>query len=346
MGTMSRSVDDPARLGRGFWLRAVAALALLGVWVGLTSTTRADPADARPGTSLSVAPLPESLPEESAARQLYRLLAATEQTSNAKDLRSALTDAEDLLGLEIPEADAEQDSAHDAHDVPTEFAQESLTLSEALAEAGLKAPQDQAARLFVSAAAVDDAARQTLADHGEQAPAQAGVDAVLGFESRPALTSLVKDLGPDVASGLAGTSCDAGHDDAPRLPKAVQGFANDSVASAKAAASRGSAFHTAAAEAGRLAYATRVVGQRQGSETFVDRADDLDGFVEGLQDLLPSGCAPLATTSVGATEALTDPSTTLSESQTALADRMRTAAAAMPAGTSREALAQLWWRLR
>ncbi|MGO3153188.1 MAG: hypothetical protein ACTIJJ_11310 [Galactobacter sp.] len=342
---MSGSQHDSSRPGLGMGLRVTAAVALLGVWVGLTSTTRADPADARPGTALSVTAT-ESLDEDSSARQLYRLLAATEATENAKDLRAALTQARDLLGLEIPEADAEADSVHDAHDIPTEFATSALDVSEALAKSGLKAPQDQAARLFVSAALIDDAARDTLEASGKHAPKGSGVDAVLGYDERPALTSVVGDLATALPSGLKGTSCDTTPDDTGRLAPARSGFADAPVTGARAAESRGLAFHAVGVEAGKLAYATRVVGQRQNSTVFLERADDLDGFVDGLQDLMPSGCAPVATTSVGATEALTDPTTTLSESQAALADRTRIAAAAMPVGESRLGLAKLWWRLR
>lgn len=343
---MSDAQPSSSRPGLGMALRVTAAVALLGVWVGLTSTTRADPADARPGMALSVDAAPESLAEGSAARQLYRLLAATESTQSANDLRATLSESRDLLGLEIPEADAEVDTAHDADDNPVKFATSGLAVSEALVKAGLKAPQDQASRLLVSAALIDDASRATLEANNQQAPKDSGVDAVLGYDERPALTDLVGELTPALPSGLKGTSCDPMADDTERLAKARAGFANDPLAGARAAESRGRAFHAVGAEAGRLAYATRVVGQRQSSTVFLERADDLDGFVEGLQELMPAGCAPVVTSSVGATDALTDPTSTLPESQTALADKTRIAAAAMPVGETRTALAKLWWRLR
>jgi hypothetical protein len=126
----------------------------------------------------------------------------------------------------------------------------------------------------------------------------------------------------------------------------VVGFADDPVADSKAAASRGRAFHAAGAEAGRLAYATRVIGQRQGSASQLAQADELDDLVDELQSLMPSDCSPLATTSVGATKSLTGATGTLTAGRTALADRLLTAASSMPGGASRQSLARLWWQLR
>lgn len=330
---------------RPVFLRVVAAVALLGVWVGLTATTRADPAGARPGMSTSVSPLPQSLPKNASARQLARLLAATDGAPSAKGLHTVLKTAADQVGLDLPEADAEEDSAHDAHDIPVKFARQGLRLSAALTRDALKAPQDQAAHLLAAAEEIDDASRSLLRAKNSTAPENSGVASALGLSSTR-LTALTQTDKAALASGLKSTSCSAGHDDASKLPGAVAGFAHDPVAAAKAASSRAATFHEAGVEAGRLAYAARVIGQRQGSTQLLEQAGTLDDLVSDFQSVMPQDCDPIATTSVGATKSLTEAGSTLTQADSALADRLRAATASMPAGASRKSLATLWWQVR
>lgn len=329
-----RPTSHPAR---DLTLRATAVAVLMLGWVGLTSTTGSDPSQARPGTRIAVAPLPDTLDRDSAPRRLNRLLVTAPWQSDSPRLYKALSTAGDRLGPEIPaEDDAEDQDAEPPAD-GVAAAEAGIELARTLAASAVGAPSGQAERLLTTAADVDDAARRTLRAHGAEEPEDSGVEA--------ALSKAPDDLGKALKPVLADATCASGGVTDPAAD-VVDGFASDRAADAESTSQSVRRLHRAGADGGRLAYATRVVGQRNGSEALTERATDLDRITSTFQAVLPQDCAPLATTTAGATATLRDGGASLEKAQAAWVDRLRDAAAAVPSGNPRKALMALWWEQR
>lgn len=350
-------------------------LVVLGVaWLCVTSTTSADAAG-RPGDAAIVSNA-TSLPVQAPARAIPRLLATTKALpeQDAGELRTALASADALLGPTPPSRDAEADQATVAAlGSPTGSAAESAakratlqtrTLAGTLVKAALTAPTAQSGRLLAAAEQLDDAATATLTAQHATAPSDTGIAATLKTAGAPdslAAANQDSSFPQELAASEQGAACSAsgsatgsatGTGSTPVRIEAgptedatdpLSGLARFPSASTRVTAARADTLHTAGSQLGTLAYATRVVGQRAGSEALLARADELDTLVRTFQDAAPQGCAALVTTTAGATDKLTSNGVdTLVTARLALADRYREAAAATD-GHTRLVLAGLWW---
>jgi|GEM_PF-2066838 len=372
---MSSRRADPAPRRRH--CGSIAVLVVLGVaWLGVTSTTSADAAG-RPGDAAIVSNA-TSLPVTAPARAIPRLLATTEALpeQDAGELRTALASADALLGPTPPSRDAEADQATVAAlGSPTgsaaaseakRTALQARTLAGTLVKAALTAPAAQSGRLLAAAEQLDDASTATLTAQHATVPSDTGVAATLKAAGAPdglAAANQDDSFPQDLAAAEKGATCSAsgsangtgtgtGTGSTPVRIEAgptedaadpLSGLARFPSASARVTAARADTLHTAGAQLGTLAYATRVVAQRAGSEALRSRADELDALVRTFQDAAPQGCAPLVTTTAGATDKLTSNGVdTLVTARLALADRYREAAAATD-GHTRLVLTGLWW---
>lgn len=366
------STSVGARLLRGCGVLLVGA-----GWMGLTVTTPADGAGVRPGDSVSAAPFVATMEPDAPARALPRLVDATAPLTGpeARALHAALASADAWLASHPPAHDRSADEQAQA-ELPPPTAQtertrgieagtQTLELASALTTAALDAPAEQSRRLMQAAATLDDAARATLSALKAPIPTDSGVKGALASANKvgagathdpsdvlaPALAGArcTGDAAVPVSSPAAPSASSSGSTPAPTSaaqPTAVQGLATFPAADVALGEDRANLFHAVAASAGRLAYATDVVSDRTKSEALGKRGDELNVLARQLQAAQPAGCAPVITTTAGATqEIVKGGTTTLVAARLAMADQLRDAAASLT-GEARLTLMTLWWAER
>lgn len=347
------STSVGARILRGCGVVLVAAC-----WVGLTVTTPADGAGVRPGDSasgsVSAPAATDSWDPSAPARALPRLANTTASLTSAsgKALHTSLLQSVGWLGPQAPAPDREADRATVDALAPVTAANDrvrtvaaamdTLGLARQLTSAALAAPPEQARRLLAAASSMDDAARAALATHQQKAPASSGVQGALAQASLAAGTSKTP-LTQRLAAGLEGARCTGDSSDQRSTTQPVQGLALWPKQDKELSAARAQTFHDAAASLARLGYATEVVADRTKSPGLDTRGKELGVLMRQFQAAQPAGCAPVVTTTAGATPVLVKGGTkALVAARLALADQLRDAAASVT-GDARLALAQQWW---
>ncbi|MDR2255076.1 MAG: hypothetical protein LBE25_03605 [Arthrobacter sp.] len=368
------STSPGARIARGCGVLLVGAL-----WIGVTSTTAADGASARPGDAASPVQAPASLAIDDPARALPRLVESTALLTGpaGQALHEGLAQAAAWLAPQTPAGDAQADALalQEAGPVTEQnnvartvaAAKESFALAGSLATAAGQAPAGQAQRLLRAAALLDDEARDTLKAAGRDVPGSGGVARALGAPSgaaaeATALASLADTLSPAFAGSLctgenattiteATPSASAGPTPsgttAPSTPEPVSGFPLFGAESVALTSDAADLLHSAGAAAGRLAYASEVVAARAKTDSSSALADSRGELARALQSAQPAGCLPVVVTSAGPAEAFTGEgaSATMMQARAALADRLLDAGVAV-SGDARSALLRQWWQNR
>jgi hypothetical protein len=334
------STSPGARIARGCGVLLVGAL-----WIGVTSTTAADGASARPGDAASPVQAPASLAIDDPARALPRLVESTALLTGpaGQALHEGLAQAAAWLAPQTPAGDAQADALalQEAGPVTEQnnvartvaAAKESFALAGSLATAAGQAPAGQAQRLLRAAALLDDEARDTLKAAGRDVPGSGGVARALGAPSgaaaeATALASLADTLSPAFAGSLctgenattiteATPSASAGPTasgtagpaesgtTAPSTPEPVSGFPLFGAESVALTSDAADLLHSAGAAAGRLAYASEVVAARARTDSSSALADRRGELARALQSAQPTGCLPVVVTSAGPAEAFT-----------------------------------------
>lgn len=374
------STSFGARFARGCGVLLVGAL-----WVGVTSTTAADGALARPGDSVSPVVAPASLAADDPARALPRLEHQSAGLTGpaGQALHAQLAAVRGFLAPETPVGDAEADALALEEAGPTTeqnnvaraaaAAKETFALAGTLASAALDAPAGQARRLLTGAALLDDAARATLTAAGREIPTSGGVASALKVASgaagaaaqEKALGTLSATLTPAFAQGLctgenattitepaasaspSPTPSGTASDAAVAANEPVSGFPLFSADSATLIGAGADLLHEAGAAAGRLAYASEVVAARAKTASSVALAAQRGELTRALQSAQPAGCLPVVVTSAGPSAAFTgaEASETMLAARAALADKLLPAAVSV-SGDARSALLTQWWLTR
>lgn len=378
--------------------RSIGVVAVAALWLGLTATGGGDASGARPGDSAAWPAPPESMDPTSIARTLPRLSIATgpagiARGSATQDLHAALTRADGLLAPQPPREDAAADAAlaspgstlnEDgtlaAASPPAtsdaergDAARDALGLAARMTSKALEAPAGQAERLLVSAAAIDDAARASLARLRLKAPADTGVAGGLKRAGLPqdAVGSLSAVAG--LKEALQGSTCSAGEanahtgvDATPPAdpsspisagPRPAESSADDGPVPVKALAAfpeadvalrdgRADNVYSLAADLSALSFASQVVAQREGSPALLRRANELRDDARGLQASLPEGCAPVIAATAGAwKDYVPQGQAGLAKARLELEPVWRTAAVSV-SGQARKPLVAGWWAER